>query len=97
MGGEDVKYHAESIGAKTLTNDLQREIYLGEVFIMDHSVCKRITRYLARGSLGTRTYMYSTYMYSTWHALTPPSSLRSPPIEVGGPSTYAAGPRYISI
>ena len=38
--GERMSSTRDSIGAKTLTNDLQREIYLGEVFIMDHSVCK---------------------------------------------------------
>ena len=38
-----------------------------------------------------------SYTYSTWHALTMPSSSRSPPLKGGGPSTYAAGPRCISI
>ena len=38
-----------------------------------------------------------SYTYSMRHALTPSSSSRSPPLEGGGPSTFAAGPRCISI
>ena len=37
------------------------------------------------------------YTYSTGHSLTPPSSSRSPSLEGGVSSTYAACPRCISI
>ena len=41
---ERTSHARDSRGARTLTNDLQRVIYLGEVFIMDHRVFEKAPR-----------------------------------------------------